>query len=107
MDGRYRTCRPCKVTDENGDEFLKRAIYEWGYKSGAEANLFARDRCSVLMAQKERSGRVLAHLEDADPGKWEDKGFRYSLTVDRRFLTGSGVLSEFLRYSTICLAASG
>ena len=57
-----------RITDENGDEFLKRAIYEWGYKSGAEANLFARDRCSVLMAQKERSGRVLAHLEDADPG---------------------------------------
>jgi succinate dehydrogenase/fumarate reductase flavoprotein subunit len=77
-----------RITDENGDEFLKRAIYEWGYKSGAEANLFARDRCSVLMAQKERSGRVLAHLEDADPGKWEDKGFRYSLTVDRRFFDG-------------------
>lgn len=74
-----------RITDEDGDEFFKRAITGWGYKSGAEANLFARDRCSVLMAQKERTGRVLAHLEDISPAKWEDKGLRYSLTIDHRF----------------------
>ncbi len=77
-----------RITDENGDEFFKRAISEWGYKSGAEANLFARDRCSVLMAQKERSGQVLAHLEDVDPEKWGEKGLRYALTLDHRFFDG-------------------
>ncbi len=74
-----------RITDENGDEFFKRAITEWGYKSGAEANLFARDRCSLLMAQKERSGRILAHLEDASSKQWQDQGFRYSLTIDQKF----------------------
>ncbi len=77
-----------RITDEAGDEFFKRAITEWGYKSGAEANLFARDRCSVLMAQKERTGRVLAHLEDVSPSKWADRGLRYSLTIDQRFFDG-------------------
>ena len=74
-----------RITDEAGDEFFKKAINEWGYKNGAEANLLARDRCSVLMAQKERTGRVLAHLEDVPADKWEDSGLRYSLTVDYRF----------------------
>lgn len=75
-----------RITDEDGDEFFKRAIKEWGYKNGAEANLFARDRCSVLMAQKERMGPIFAHLEDVSDEKWKDSELQYSLTIDRRFL---------------------
>ncbi|MDY9920839.1 MAG: FAD-dependent oxidoreductase [Synergistota bacterium] len=74
-----------RITDEAGDEFFLRAIKEWGYKNGAEANLFARDRCSVLMAKKEEKGPVFAHLEDVSDEKWEDRGLRYSLTIDHRF----------------------
>jgi succinate dehydrogenase/fumarate reductase flavoprotein subunit len=74
-----------RITDDAGDEFFIRAIKEWGYKNGAEANLFARDRCSVLMAKKEEKGPVFAHLEDVHDEKWEDRGLQYSLTIDRRF----------------------
>ena len=74
-----------RITDETGDEFFLRAIKEWGYKNGAEANLFARDRCSVLMAKKEEKGPVFVHLEDVSDKKWEDPGLRYSLTIDHRF----------------------
>jgi len=74
-----------RITDETGDEFFIKAIKEWGYINGAEANLFARDRCSVLMAKKEEKGPVFAHLEDVSDEKWEDRGLRYSLTIDHRF----------------------
>jgi succinate dehydrogenase/fumarate reductase flavoprotein subunit len=74
-----------RITDETGDEFFIKAIKEWGYINGAEANLFARDRCSVLMAKKEEKGHVFAHLEDVSDEKWEDRGLRYSLTIDHRF----------------------
>ena len=74
-----------RITDDAGDEFFMRAIKEWGYKNGAEANLFARDRCAVLMAKKEEKGPVFAHLEDVHDEKWEDRGLQYSLTIDRSF----------------------
>lgn len=74
-----------RITDETGDEFFLRAIKEWGYKNGAEANLFARDRCSVLMAKIGDEGPVFVHLEDVSDEKWEDRGLRYSLTIDHRF----------------------
>ncbi len=40
---------------------------------------------SVLMAEKEEKGPVFAHLEDVREEQWEDRGLRYSLTIDHRF----------------------
>ena len=37
------------------------------------------------MAKKEEKGPVFAHLEDVSYEKWEDRGLRYSLTIDHRF----------------------
>lgn len=52
------------LTDEEGREFLLEAIRSWGYRDGREANLYARDRTSRLLAQHLRAGgRVLLHLE--------------------------------------------
>jgi len=75
-----------RITDAEGREFFKEALNEWGYKNGAEANLYARDRCSVLMAQMERRGGAFAHLEDVADRMWQDDGLRYALTVDVRYV---------------------
>ena len=74
-----------RITDAAGDEFLKRALKEWGYKDGREANLYARDKCAVLMAEKERTGGVYAHLEDLTEEQWNDSHLQYCLTLNKTF----------------------
>mgnify|MGYP000915234101 CR=1 FL=1 len=52
------------LTDEGGREFLLEAVRSWGYRDGGEANLFARDKTSRLLAQHLRAGgKALLHLE--------------------------------------------
>jgi len=74
-----------RITDSEGDEFLKRAINEWGYKDGCEANLYARDKCAVLVYQKDREGGVYAHMEDLTDDMLNDRRLRYCLTLDADF----------------------
>lgn len=75
-----------RITDADGREFFKEALAKWGYKNGAEANLYARDRCSILMAEADRRGGAFAHLEDVADDMWQDKGLLYALTIDVRYV---------------------
>lgn len=77
-----------RITDSGGDEFLKKALFEWGFKNGREANLYARDRCALLVAEKDGSGGVYAHLEDLAEDQWNDPYLQYCLTLDARFFKG-------------------
>jgi succinate dehydrogenase/fumarate reductase flavoprotein subunit len=61
-----------KVTDQDGDEFLLRAIHDWGLKNGREANLYARDRSAQLVGRKwHEDGQVYLHLEQVEPTVWQ------------------------------------
>lgn len=73
-----------RITDSEGVEFLKKALKEWGFKNGREGNLYARDRCARLMAEKDREGGVYAHLEDLTEDQWNDPYLGYCLTLDSR-----------------------
>lgn len=77
-----------RVTDSDGDDFLKKAIAQWGLKDGREANLYARDRCAALVAEKDAAGGVFVHLEDAESGTWNDSCFQYCLTINSGFFDG-------------------
>ena len=71
-----------RVTDCRGVEFLKRTLYEWGYRNGTEGSLFARDRSARLVAEKDREGGVYAHLEDLEENSFDDPAVRYCLGLD-------------------------
>lgn len=77
-----------RITDAEGEEFLKEALHDWGYKSGREGNYYARDRSARLVAEKSRAGGVFAHFEDLDERKWQDPDFLYSLVLDTRYFKG-------------------
>lgn len=74
-----------RITDADGDEFLKKALTAWGYKDGREGNYYARDRCARLVAQKAREGGVFAHFEDLEEEKWSDPDLQFSLILDTGF----------------------
>ncbi len=74
-----------RITDSTGEEFLKKALHEWGYKSGREGNYYARDRSARLVAEKARGGGVFAHFEDLGEEKWQDPDFVYSLILDTKY----------------------
>ncbi len=71
-----------RVTDCRGLEFLKKTLYEWGYRNGAEGGLFARDRSARLVAERDREGGVYAHLEDLEENSFDDPAVRYCLGLD-------------------------
>lgn len=48
-----------RLTDENGREPLTGKLAEWGLKSGAEVNLYARDRLAVTLAREVAAGHQL------------------------------------------------
>jgi succinate dehydrogenase/fumarate reductase flavoprotein subunit len=77
-----------RITDAEGEEFLKDALHDWGYKSGREGNYYARDRSARLVAEKAGTGGVFAHFEDLDERKWQDPDFLYSLVLDTRYFKG-------------------
>lgn len=59
-----------RVTGPEGDEFLKEMLVREGIKSGREANLLARDKCTVAIARANERGEVLLHLEDIPETDW-------------------------------------
>lgn len=77
-----------RVTDSEGREFLPEAYREWGVKDGKECNYYARDRLSLLLAQKDREGGAYAHIEETPAELWDDPGFIYALTLPREFFRG-------------------
>jgi succinate dehydrogenase/fumarate reductase flavoprotein subunit len=77
-----------RITDSDGNEFLKKALKEWGFRNGREGNLYARDRCAQIVAEKDRTGGAYAHLEDLTEDQWKDPGLQYCLTLDPGFFRG-------------------
>ncbi|HEY3314946.1 MAG TPA: FAD-binding protein [Bacillota bacterium] len=64
------------LTNSEGDPFLERLLPEWGLKSGAQANLFARDRAARAVASEWAAGRqVFLHLETLSREDWKDPYF--------------------------------
>lgn len=60
-----------RVTGPDGSEFLKEMLAREGISSGREANLLARDKCTVAIALANARGEVLLHLEDIPPEVWQ------------------------------------
>lgn len=59
-----------RVTGPNGEEFLSELLARKGIRSGREANLLARDVCTVAIARANEMGEVLLHLEDIPEADW-------------------------------------
>ncbi len=74
-----------RITDAKGREFLKEAMDDWGYKSGSEVSLYARDKCARLVAEKSAGGGVFAHLEDLSDDQLKDPKVQYCLTLNAEF----------------------
>ena len=72
-----------RLTGPGGNEFLKEMIHREGITSGRQANLLARDKCTVAIALESRKGPVLLHLEDIPREVWETD--RYLGSIGRMF----------------------
>ncbi len=59
-----------RVTGPDGREFLNEMLRKEGVSSGWEANLLARDKCSVAIALENEKGQCLLHLEDIPEEDW-------------------------------------
>lgn len=62
-----------RVTNAEGREFLKEMLAKEGIKSGREANLLARDKCSVAIVLENERGQCLLHTEDIPEEKWRER----------------------------------
>lgn len=72
-----------RVTGPGGDEFLKEMLAREGITSGREANLLARDKCSVAIALENEKGQCLLHLEDIPEEEWQ--ALPYYRSIARMF----------------------
>ena len=62
-----------RVTSADGREFLKEMLAKEGIASGREANLLARDKCSVAIVLENENGQCLLHTEDIPEEKWRER----------------------------------
>lgn len=72
-----------RLTGEGGREFLKEMLLKEGIGSGRQANLLARDKCTVAIALESRKAPVLLHLQDIPREVWENN--RYLGSIGRMF----------------------
>lgn len=72
-----------RATAPDGREFLKELLAKEGIASGREANLLARDKCTVAIALESEKGRCLLHLEDIPEEEWRSSS--YLAAVARMF----------------------
>ncbi len=72
-----------RLVGADGREFLKEMLHEEGIDSGRDANLLARDKCTVAIALESRKGPVLLRLEDIPQEEWETN--RYLGSIGRMF----------------------
>lgn len=64
------------LTNSEGVPFLERLLPQWGLKSGAQANLYARDRAARAVASEWAAGReVFLHLEKLSEEEWAEPYF--------------------------------
>jgi succinate dehydrogenase/fumarate reductase flavoprotein subunit len=70
---------PLKLVDQAplrnnlGEEFLRAKFPQWGVESGAQAELFARDRAAVTVAKEWVAGRgAYLHLQEIPVADWEE-----------------------------------
>lgn len=68
-----------RVTGPDGREFLKEMLLREGITSGRQANLLARDKCSVAIALANEKGQSLLHLEDIPEETWRGQTFLWSI----------------------------
>jgi succinate dehydrogenase/fumarate reductase flavoprotein subunit len=61
-----------RATGADGREFLKEMLAKEGIHSGREANLLARDKCSVAIALENEKGQCLLHTEDLPESLWRE-----------------------------------
>ncbi|HHX29392.1 MAG: FAD-binding protein [Bacillota bacterium] len=76
-----------RLTGEGGREFLKEMLHKEGISSGRQANLLARDKCTVAIALESRKAPVLLHLEDIPREVWESN--HYLGSIGRMFPKGT------------------
>lgn len=62
-----------RATAPDGREFLKEMLAREGIHSGREANLLARDKCSVAIALENEKGQCLLHTEDIPEQEWRER----------------------------------
>lgn len=62
-----------RATAPDGREFLKEMLAKEGIHSGREANLLARDKCSVAIALENEKGQCLLHTEDISEQEWRER----------------------------------
>lgn len=72
-----------RLTDTNGEPFLDTLLKQEGLSSGRDANLFARDKCSVAIALQNKKSQAFLHLEDIPKESWEND--EYLRTIMRMF----------------------
>lgn len=76
-----------RLTGEGGRELLKEMLHKEGISSGRQANLLARDKCTVAIALESRKAPVLLHLEDIPREVWESN--HYLGSIGRMFPKGT------------------
>ena len=76
-----------RATAPDGREFLKELLAREGIPSGREANLLARDKCTVAIALESERGRCLLHLEDIPETEWRSSS--YLAAIARMFSPSS------------------
>ncbi|NPV70122.1 MAG: FAD-binding protein [Firmicutes bacterium] len=70
----------CRLTNAMGEQFLEKRFREWGISSGHQANLIARDSCTIEVArQVQETGKVLLYLNEIDRSKLTSAWDRSSL----------------------------
>ncbi len=72
------------LTDSRGHEFLKALLPQWGLKTGGEANLYARDRAAIAIAQRWHQGEeVWLHLEQMPTEHWTHPYYKAIARLNR------------------------
>jgi len=76
------------LIDSQGNEFLLDKLRQWGFRDGAEGNLYARDRAAVAIAEADQNGGAFLHFESLPASVWEDKRFLRALVIHPARLKG-------------------
>ena len=73
------------LTNSLGQEFLLDLLKSWGLKSGREGNLYARDRCSIALAESWQKGDFpILHLNQMTPEQWANPYYKSLLLLNRK-----------------------
>jgi len=100
-----------RATSPDGREFLKEMLAKEGIHSGREANLLARDKCSVAIALENEKGQCLLHTEDIPESVWRERcgAITRMFPVSRPPWSGPVPLSPIEHYfpGGVCIGTEG